>query len=129
MKNKAFFLFVFLLIFAGCALVSQNFNEEAVNNIDLGMSKKEITRLIGNPTKTETVVIDDRNYELWRYPVKRVFAKRYNALDTTWLDILFLDGKVSQWKRVKLYAQPEFELKPMTPAGKTRTYKFFAGKE
>jgi len=122
-------IFIIFILFSGCAFVAHDFNEKDVARLSLNMSKKEVIDLIGHPLKVETIEVQGKKYESWRYPIKRVFAKQYNALDTTHFEILFLDGVVNQWRRAKVYAQPEFYVKPLDPDSEIKTYEFFKNKQ
>lgn len=126
---KKFCFVVVVLVFAGCAFVAQNFNEKEVERLVLHMNKGQVVAHMGNPSKVELITIEGQEYEAWRYPIERFFAKRYNALDTSYYEVLFLEGKVVRWKKVKRVAQPEYDLKPLIPEGNIRTFTLFEGKQ
>lgn len=127
--KKKFYLVVALLVFSGCVFVAQEFNEKEAEKLAFHMSEKDVTKHMGTPSKVEILTIEGKKYEAWRYPIERKFAKRFNALDTSYYEVLFSEGKVVRWKRVKRYSQPEYDLKPLVPEGKVKTYEFFKGKE
>ena len=126
---KKFCFVVVLTVLSGCAFVSQNLFEAKGDKLALHMSKDEVVEHMGKPREIKTLTIYGEEYEAWRYPIERKFAKRYNALDTSYYEVLFFEGKVLRWEKVKKYAQPEYDFMPMTPEGNVKTYEFFRGKE
>ena len=116
MKKIAFFL---LLVFLyGCIHVVQDLNDQKLTGVSLEMSKQDVIRNIGEPTEKKTVLMKGQEYEVWKYPIERLWLKRFNKLDKSYYQIFFLDGKVSHWDRIKVYAQPTYDYSEPDPSGK-----------
>ncbi|MFC1646303.1 hypothetical protein ACFL2Y_03890 [Candidatus Omnitrophota bacterium] len=130
MKIAKFLLVIFLLIgLCGCVVAFKNINEESLGGISLGMSTEEVVNMVGQPVEKKSMVIEDKQYEVWSYPKERFFAKRYNPLGYLYYDIVFEEGKVKEWFKAKVYSQPKYDLEnPKAPEG-TREYKFFESKK
>jgi hypothetical protein len=106
---KIIITFILLLGLSGCGFVFRNFNEDAGKNLTYGMAEEEVSRTMGAPRKKSTMTIEDKKYEVWEYPVKESEAKNIKPLGTFYYKVFFLDGKVAQWQKDKVYAQPSYE--------------------
>ncbi|MBL7130705.1 MAG: hypothetical protein ISS45_04810 [Candidatus Omnitrophica bacterium] len=126
MKGVNFLLIFFLLIgFLGCVVAFQSINEETLSGISVGMNKEEVINIAGEPAQKKNRLIDGKEYKVWSYPIKELFAGKYNPLGYSYYEVLFLDGKVKQWYKTKVYSQPKYELQqPQAPEG-ARTFKIF----
>jgi hypothetical protein len=98
-----------LMVLSGCGFVFQNFNEGEHKDLTYGMSKEEVICKIGEPQKISTMVIDDKKYEVWEYPDNRSKTKGMNALGIIYSKLFFLDGKLVQRDKYRVYAQPSYE--------------------
>lgn len=65
------------------------------------------------------MVIDSKEYEVWEYPNNnRSKIEKMNALGIIYSKVFFLDGKVVQRDKNRVYAQPEYEfLESIAPKG------------
>ena len=120
---KKMILFIFLLVLSGCSFVFQNFDEGEHKDLTYGMSKEEVTRKIGEPQKISTMVIDNKEYEVWEYPNNnRAKIEKMNALGIIYSKVFFLDGKLVQRDKDRVYAQPSYEfLESIDPGGGVKT--------
>jgi hypothetical protein len=114
--------------FFGCTYVSQNVYDQNLNGITLQMSKDEVMEKIGKPPEVKTEVIQGKEYEVWRYPVKDLMSGKFNPPYLSYLEVRFLEGKVTQWKNAKIYAQPDYKLQQPVPEGEVKTFEFFKDK-
>jgi len=130
MKNIKFItIFIFLIFISGCIVAFRAINEETFNGIVLGMDQQSVINIAGEPMKKRNKTIEGKDYEVWIYPIERFFAKKYNPFGYLYYEILFLDGKVKEWHRSKVYSQPKYDLdKPEAPEG-IKVYKFFEQKQ
>lgn len=122
---KYIIAFLLLMVLPGCGFVFQNFDRGEYKSLDYGMSKEEVIAKIGEPQKTSKMVIDDKEYEIWEYPNNaRAKTEKMNALGTIYSKIFFLDGKVVQRDKDRVYAQPSYEfLESVEPKGGVKTTK------
>jgi hypothetical protein len=123
MKNViALFL---LMALSGCGFVFQNFNQGEHKQLTYGMSKEEVTREIGEPQKMSTMVIDNKKYEVWEYPNNnRAKIEKMRALGIIYSEVFFLDGKLVQRDKNRVYAQPGYEfLETINPGGGVKATK------
>ena len=108
MKNVIVFLL--LMVLSGCGFVFQNFDQGEHKNLTYGMSKEEVIHKIGEPQKISKMVIDNKEYEVWEYPNNnRSKIEKMNALGIIYSKVFFLDGKVVQRDKDRVYAQPSYE--------------------
>ena len=108
MKN--IIVFFLLMVLSGCGFVFQNFDQGEHKDLSYGMSKLEVIRKIGQPQKISTMVIDNKEYEVWEYPNNnRSRIEKMNALGIIYSKVFFLDGKVVQRDKDRVYAQPSYE--------------------
>jgi uncharacterized protein YceK len=123
MKN--IIVFFLLMVLSGCGFVFQNFDQGEHKNLTYGMSKEEVIRKIGEPQKISTMVIDNKEYEVWEYPNNnRSKIEKMNALGIIYSEVLFLDGKLVQRDKDRVYAQPSYEfLESVNPEGGVKTTK------
>ena len=125
MIKSKFAIFVLLIMLCGCVFALRDFNEDNLGNICVGMDKEEALEILGSPDDIEDRVVNDENYEVWKYSVERYFAKKYNPLDKLYYEVFLLDDKISKWNKIKIYSQPEHDLEdPVAPEG-IKTYEFF----
>ena len=116
MKNV---LVLFLLIMLpGCGFVFQNFDQKEHKNLVYGMSKQEVINKIGEPQKISTMIIENQKYEVWEYPNNnRSKIEKMNALGIINSKVFFLDGKVVQRDKDRVYAQPSYEFLESVDSG------------
>lgn len=126
---KQFCCVIILLVLSGCTFVSRNLYEAEGDTFVFDMSKDEVTAKMGDPSEIKTLTIDGEACEVWRYPIERKFARHFNALDASYYEIVFVEGKVSRWERVKKYTHPDYDFVPLAPEGNVKTYDFFKAKE
>ena len=107
--KKIAILFLSLFI-SGCIVAFQSINDPGFEKIVRGMSQEEVIGLVGEPSSRGVFTIDGKDYEAWKYPVQAA-AKKFNTLGVSHRRILFSDGKVTQWEKIKVYAQPSYEFK------------------
>jgi len=98
------------MVLSGCGFVFQNFDQGELKSLTYGMSKEEVESKIGEPQKMSTMVIDNKEYEVWEYPNNnRSKIEKMNALGIIYSKVFFLDGKVVQRDKDRVYAQPSYE--------------------
>jgi len=116
---KKIMVFLLLMALSGCGFVFQNFDRGEYKNLTYGMSKDEVISKIGEPEKISKMVIDDKEYEVWEYPNNnRSKTEKMNALGIIYSKVFFLDGKVVQRDKDRVYAQPSYEfLESVSPEG------------
>ena len=106
---KSILVLLLLMELSGCGFVFQNFNQDEPMALTYGMSKGEVTRKIGEPQKISVTVIDDKEYEVWEYPDENRAAKeKMRALGIIYSEVFFLDGKLVQRDKDRVYAQPSY---------------------
>ena len=115
------YIIVFFLLMAvqGCGFVFQNFNEDEHKDLTYGMSKEKVIAKIGEPQKTSKMVIGNKEYEVWEYPNNiKSRTDEMNALGIIYSKVFFLDGKLVQRDKDRVYAQPSYEfLESINPGG------------
>ncbi len=123
MKN--IIVFFLLMALSGCGFVFQNFDQGEHKGLRYGMPKEEVARKIGQPQKISTMVIDNKEYEVWEYPDdNRSKTEKMNALGIIYSKVFFLDGKLVQRDKNRVYAQPSYEfLESINPKGGVKTDK------
>ena len=129
MKNMIVFLLLILL--SGCGFVFQNFDRGEHKDLVYGMSKEEVIAKIGQPQKISKMMIDNKEYDVWEYPNNnRSKIEKMNALGIIYSEVLFLDGKVVQRDKDRVYGQPGYEyLESVAPEGGVKTTKTTEQKE
>jgi hypothetical protein len=95
------------------------------------MSKEEVIAKIGQPQKISKMMIDNKEYDVWEYPNNnRSKIEKMNALGIIYSEVLFLDGKVVQRDKDRVYGQPGYEyLESVAPEGGVKTTKNTEQKE
>lgn len=123
MKNMLVFLL--LMTLSGCGFVYQNFDEGEHRDLMYGMSKEEVIAKIGPPQKISKMIIDNREYDVWEYPNNdRSKIEKMNALGIIYSEVLFLDGKLVQRDKNRVYGQPGYEfLESVSPEGGVKATK------
>jgi hypothetical protein len=118
-------VFFLLLVLSGCGFVFQNFDQREHQYLTYGMSKEEVIRKIGEPQKISTMVIDSKIYEVWEYPNNnRSKIEKIKPLGIIYSKVFFLDGKVVQRDKDRVYAQPSYEfLETINLGGGVKTTK------
>jgi hypothetical protein len=113
------------MVLSGCGFVFQNFDQGEHKDLTYGMSKEEVIRKIGEPQKISMMVIDNKKYEVWEYPNNnRSKIEKMNALGIIYSKVFFLDGKLVQRDKDRVYAQPSYEfLESINPGGGVKTTK------
>jgi hypothetical protein len=122
---KKIIVFCLLMVLPGCGFVFQNFDQGEHKGLAYGMSKEEVIRKIGEPQKISTKVIDNKTYEVWEYPNNnRSKIEKMNALGIIYSEVFFLDGKVVQRDKDRVYGQPGYEfLETVNPEGGVKAAK------
>lgn len=123
MKNIV--VFFLLVMLSGCGFVFQNFDQGEHKDLTYGMSKEEVITKIGKPQKISMMVIDNKEYEVWEYPNNdRSKIEKMNALGIIYSKVFFLDGKLVQRDKDRVYAQPSYEfLESTNPGSGVKTTK------
>ncbi len=118
-------VFLLLMVLSGCGFVFQNFDQGEHKDLTYGMSKEEVIRKIGEPQEISTMVIDNKKYEVWEYPNNnRSKIEKMNALGIIYSEVFFLDGKLVQRDKDRVYAQPAYKfLESVNPGGGVKTTK------
>jgi hypothetical protein len=122
---KYIIVFFLLMVLPGCGFVFQNFDQGEYKALTYGMSKEEVIAKIGQPQKISMMVIDNKEYEVWEYPNNdRAKTEKMNALGIIYSKVFFLDGKVVQRDKDRVYAQPSYEfLESIDSKGGVKTIK------
>jgi hypothetical protein len=122
--KKIIILFLLMAI-SGCGFVFQNFDQNEHKELTYGMSKEEVRSKIGEPQKISTMLIDNKKYEVWEYPNNdRAEIEKMNALGIIYSQVFFLDGRVVQRDKDRVYAQPSYEfLESMDSGGGVKPAK------
>ncbi len=108
MKKIIFFLL--LMVLSGCGFVFQNFDQNEHKKLTYGMSKQEVIDKIGQPQKISTMIVENKEYEVWEYPNNnRSKIEKMNALGIIYSEAFFLNGKLVQRDKNRVYAQPAYE--------------------
>ena len=119
-------ILVLLLGFSGCTFAFQNLNDQRLQNIAVGMTKQQVVEAMGKPIAEKIVVIDGKEYEAWKYSINELWAKKFNPIGSSYYRILFLDDKLAQWDRIKVFSNPSYELQESNPPkGDISTIKIF----
>ncbi|MFH1397075.1 MAG: hypothetical protein ABIH27_00800 [Candidatus Omnitrophota bacterium] len=118
-------VFFLLMVLSGCGFIFQNFDQAEHMDLTYGMSKEEVIRKIGEPQKISTLVVDNKKYEVWEYPNNnRSKIEKMNALGIIYSEVFFLDGKLVQRDKNRVYAQPSYEfLETVNPGGGVKAAK------
>ncbi len=115
---KSIIVFFLLIMLSGCGFVFQNFDQGEHKDLTYGMSREEVIRKIGEPQKISTMVIENKTYEVWEYPNNnRSKIEKMNALGIIYSKVFFLDGKVVQRDKDRVYAQPSYEFLESVDSG------------
>lgn len=98
------------LVLAGCGVVVKNIND-ADNNRGLrsGMSKQEVIALLGTPEKESIQTIEGKEYEVFQYPLEVERSDKVRTFATNYFRVFFLDGRLAQWEKDKVFAQPNYK--------------------
>ena len=122
---KKIIIFSLLIMLSGCGFVFQNFDQNEHKQLTYGMSKQEVIAKIGQPEKISTMTIDNKEYDVWEYPNNnRSKIEKMNALGIIYSKVLFLDGKLVQRDKDRVYGQPAYEyLESVSPEGGVKTAK------
>jgi len=120
-----------LILLSGCGFVFQNYNQGEYRGLTYGISKEEVIRKIGQPQKISKMVIDNKEYEVWEYPNNnRSKIEKMNALGIIYSKVFFLDGKLVQRDKDRVYAQPSYEfLESIDSGGGVKNSKINAQKD
>ena len=126
--KKIAILFLSLCL-SGCVVAFQNLYDPGFEKVRIGMSKEETIETIGRPLSQKVVTIKGKDYEAWEYPVQEPAKRRFSQVGTSYYQILFLDGKVERWEKIKVYAQPSYGFEePSAPEGNVTAFKFYKNK-
>ena len=122
---KKIIFFSLLMLLAGCGFVFQNFDQGERKELTYGMSKQEVIAKIGQPEKVSIMIIDNKKYDVWEYPNnERSKIEKMNALGIIYSKVLFLNGKLVQRDKDRVYGQPAYEyLESVSPEGGVKTIK------
>lgn len=122
---KSIIVLLLLIVLSGCGFVFQNFDQGEHKALTYGMSKEEVIAKIGQPQRISKMAIDNREYDVWEYPNNnRAKTEKMNALGIIYSEVFFLDGKVVQRDKNRVYAQPAYEfLESTDPEGGVKTGK------
>lgn len=128
--NKIIVLLL-LMALSGCGFVFQNFDGGEYKELTYGMSKEEVISKIGEPQKMSKMVIEDKEYDVWEYPNNnRSQSEKMNALGIIYSKVFFLDGKLIQRDKNRVYAQPSYEfLESINPRSGVKANKITGPKD
>jgi hypothetical protein len=104
---KKLIIFTLMLGLSGCAVVFQNYKEDANKDLSYGMSREEVSQTLGLSIKKSNVTLDGNVYEVWEYGIKD--STKVKHLGTNIYKVFFLDNKLVRWDKDKYFAQPSFE--------------------
>ena len=118
-------VFFLLMVLSGCGFVFQNFDQGEYKSLTYGMSKEEVIGKIGQPQKISKMVLDNKEYDVWEYPNNdRAKIEKMNALGIIYSEVFFLNDKVVQRDKNRVYAQPSYEfLESINPGGGVKAAK------
>jgi hypothetical protein len=106
---KSIIVFLVLMGLSGCGFVFQNFNQGEPMELTYGMSQQEVIRIIGEPQKMSIKTIDGKEYQVLEYPDEnRAAVEKMRALGIIYSEVFFLDGKLVQHDKNRVYAQPSY---------------------
>ena len=122
---KKIIIFSLLIVLSGCGFVFQNFDQGEHKQLTYGMSKQDVIAKIGQPEKTSTMIIDNKEYDVWEYPnSNRSKIEKMNALGIIYSKVLFLNGKLVQRDKDRVYGQPAYEyVESVSPQGGVKAAK------
>ncbi|GEM_PF-757165 len=122
---KKIIIFVLLLALGGCGFVFQDFDQTQSRGLAYGMSQEEVSAKLGKPVKINKASINDKEYEIWEYPDNtRAKPDKFNSLGVTYIKIFFLDGKLVQRNKDRVYGQPAYEyLESLDPQSGSKPVK------
>jgi len=106
---KKIFIFIFLFGLAGCGFVVQNLDQGQEQGLQYGMSKEEVAAKLGQPQRIRKAMIRDKEYDVWEYESKQPQAETINSLGAGALKVFFLDGRLVQRDKDRVYGQPAYE--------------------
>jgi hypothetical protein len=107
---KKIIVFFLLIVLSGCGFVFQNFDQNEHAALTYGMTKEEVVSKIGEPQKISMMVIKDKKYEVWEYPDNdKAKVAKMKALGIIYSKVFFLDGKLVQRDKDRVYAQPSYK--------------------
>jgi hypothetical protein len=106
---KKIIIFLLLATLSGCGFVFQDFDQTQSLGLAYGMSREEVAAKLGQPRKTGQAAIDGKNYEIWEYPDNTRKPEKINSLGTAYLKLFFLEGKLVQRNKDKVYGQPDYD--------------------
>jgi hypothetical protein len=128
MKNIV--IFFLLITLSGCGFVFQNFGRGEYKQLAYGMSKDEVIRKIGEPQKMSTMIAGNKKYEVWEYSDNRPEREKMNALGIIYSKVFFLDGKLVQHDKNRVYAQPSYSyLESINPEDEVKAAKITGQKD
>jgi hypothetical protein len=108
-------LFLPVLVLAGCAFVFTDVNTRDFSNVSVGMTTEAVTKAFGEPVKTSKETAADKEYDIWEYPATKILPQGHpERIGSRNYEVLFVDGKVDQWRKTRVIAQPGYE--PVTKA-------------
>ena len=79
----------------GCSFVVQELNAPGFNEKLVDMDKADVINTLGNPESVYTVIMDEKPYEIWNYPVAR--QGKINKVGYAYYQVVFLDDKVNRY--------------------------------
>jgi hypothetical protein len=121
---KKIMIFILLLGLSGCGFVFQDFDQDQDKGLTYGMSKEAVLARAGQPQKISKAAINDKEYDVWEYADNRVKTSKVNPLGATYLKVFFLDGKLVQRNKDKVFGQPDYEyLESLDPQSAVKPVK------
>lgn len=121
MRKIILVLFIALFL-SGCGFVVKNINEADSKGLRYGMPKQEVINLLGTPQKESMLVMDGKEYDVLQYPLEVEKTAKINTLPTNYFRVFFLDGKLVQWEKDKVIAQPAYKYpETIIPGREVRT--------
>jgi len=74
-------------------------NREALLGLNIGLTKADVLKRMGQPRKTEAYSVDKRNMEFWLYLTEGATVGDRRLKDSNFTPLVFEDGILIGWGR------------------------------
>jgi hypothetical protein len=110
---------IFALTGCTAGMVASSNNSHLLR-LELGQSKKDVTRIMGYPERNERYLVDSKDMEVWFYRTDVV----NNNIDNPYSSMIFQNGKLIGWGnnfyertiKYKVGSEKSLSAKPVIPA-------------